>query len=640
MTWLAPLGFLGLISLIILIIIYIIKPNFQQKFVSSTYVWIKSLKYKKKKLPLNKLRNILLFLCQVAILTGAAAILAQPFMVYSGNVSEGDVILIIDASASMKTELNGQSRLKRAADAALAKAKEVMENGGKVSVILASEEAAYLVQQASKSQAADVYEAFDDLTKDEQGMSTYGTPDLDGAMKLAEQITAYSKEATVNLYTDTTYLNPGNVNVYKVNEAAEWNAAILDVRTTMVENYYRIEVDVASYGADVRMDLVCEIYDANDLGTTMEFQQEVYCSGDRVTTLVFGYVAEDMPESEKELIDKNLAVFSYEHIYIHLSEMDGLDWDNRYYLYGGKKPTLKVQYYSTMPNNFWTSALLVLQDIVKDRWTVEIHEVDKEAEPATEGFDLYIFEHFSPNMIPSDGVVIYSDPKNLPPEAGIRFGEVQSSQEEIFFAAGEAHPLMNMVNPSNISVTQFHPVVSADEYIPLAFIDQYPLILLKEDVDMRVLMMPFNIHYSNLSMIPAFPLLLGNVIDHYFPETVEKTVYEIGDTVKLNARADVLNVIGPNMELALQSFPAEITVTEPGTHTLSQVPLSGITVVESIFVKLSAAESNINLVESNLTNPYFYEDSDEVKVDLLFYFALAIVILLFLEWWLKSRDRI
>jgi hypothetical protein len=73
---------------------------------------------------------------------------------------------------------------------------------------------------------------------------------------------------------------------------------------------------------------------------------------------------------------------------------------------------------------------------------------------------------------------------------------------------------------------------------------------------------------------------------------------------------------------------------------LSQVPLSGITVVESIYVKLSAAESNINLVESNLTNPYFFDESDEVKVDLLFYFALAIVILLFLEWWLKSRDRI
>ena len=35
---LVPLGLLGLIGILILIIIYIIKPNYQQKFVSSTFV--------------------------------------------------------------------------------------------------------------------------------------------------------------------------------------------------------------------------------------------------------------------------------------------------------------------------------------------------------------------------------------------------------------------------------------------------------------------------------------------------------------------------------------------------------------------------------------------------------------------------
>ena len=51
MKLLAPLGLLGLIGIIILIIIYIIKPNYQSKFVSSTFVWKLSLKYKKKKIP-------------------------------------------------------------------------------------------------------------------------------------------------------------------------------------------------------------------------------------------------------------------------------------------------------------------------------------------------------------------------------------------------------------------------------------------------------------------------------------------------------------------------------------------------------------------------------------------------------------
>ena len=39
MSWLTPLGFLGLIGLIVLVIIYIIKPNYQQKVISTTFVW-------------------------------------------------------------------------------------------------------------------------------------------------------------------------------------------------------------------------------------------------------------------------------------------------------------------------------------------------------------------------------------------------------------------------------------------------------------------------------------------------------------------------------------------------------------------------------------------------------------------------
>ena len=80
MSWLTPLGFLGLAGLIALIIIYIIKPNYQLKIVSSTFVWRLSLKLRKKKIPVNKLRNILLFICQVLIITSMAFLLAQPFI--------------------------------------------------------------------------------------------------------------------------------------------------------------------------------------------------------------------------------------------------------------------------------------------------------------------------------------------------------------------------------------------------------------------------------------------------------------------------------------------------------------------------------------------------------------------------------
>lgn len=642
MTWLAPLGFLGLIGLIILIIIYIIKPNYQLKYISTTYVWKRSLKFKKKRLPLNKLRNILLFLCQVAIITGATCIIAQPFINVDNSKSEGDSIIIVDASASMHTEVTNQTRFARAVEAALEEANEALENGRKVTVILASDKAAFLVQQATQEQAQLVYDAFDKMSLEAETLWTFGEPDIEGAMNLAEQITSYAKNATVSLYTDMTYLNAGEVTVHNISDPAEWNAAILDVRSTIVENYYRIEIDVASYGADNRLDVMCEIFDANDLGAPLEIELEAYCSDDQVTTLVLGFIAEDMPESEKELITENLAVYSYDHIYVHLSAYDSLDCDNRFYLYGGKKPTLKVQYTSAMVNNYWASALMVLQDTLRDSWDMEITEVDLAMgqEPAMEGFDVYIFEHEMPKTVPVDGIVIYSNPNELPSDVGVRLGQVMTANGELFLSPGEEHPIMNKIDATKMSVTRFTSIGSYDSYIPLAVHQNHPLILLKEEADQKILLLPFSMHYSNLALIPNFPLLLHNTINYFFPVTIEDYKYEINDVVSMNARANELSVEGPNVDLKFETFPAEIIVTEPGTYTMTQTPISGEMVIENIYVKIPARESEINMEESVLKNPYFFEESDTADIDLLFYFALAVVALLFIEWWLKSRDQI
>ena len=41
--------------------------------------------------------------------------------------------------------------------------------------------------------------------------------------------------------------------------------------------------------------------------------------------------------------------------------------------------------------------------------------------------------------------------------------------------------------------------------------------------------------------------------------------------------------------------------------------------------------------EDTLTNPYYEPAEDPQDIDLVFYFALALVSLLFVEWWLQSR---
>ncbi|MBQ7391732.1 MAG: BatA domain-containing protein [Clostridia bacterium] len=94
MTWLAPIGFLGLIGIVLLIVIYIIKPNYEKKMVSSTYVWHLSLKYRKKRLPISRLNNILTFLCQFLILTICALLLAQPVIQHEKIGDENEKSLL------------------------------------------------------------------------------------------------------------------------------------------------------------------------------------------------------------------------------------------------------------------------------------------------------------------------------------------------------------------------------------------------------------------------------------------------------------------------------------------------------------------------------------------------------------------
>ena len=643
MSLLTPLGLLGLIGIIVLIIIYIIKPNFQNKFISSTFVWKLSLKYKKKKLPINKLRNILIFICQVLIITAATFILAQAFIDNSAEVESGDTIIVIDTSASMHSEIGGQSRFSRAVLKALEDAKASFENDNRVSVIIASAKAEYLIRQLSPDSADQLYTAFEELLSNPESVYTYGEPDIAGAMALAEQITEFTENVSVTLYTDMTYYETDKVTVCNVNDIGEWNAAILDVRATLVENYYRIEIDVASYGKDAEIRLLCQIKNFNESDTNFEIETVASCTGDEITTIVFAAKNDQLSESEKDLITEELKLFSYEQISVRLFEEDSLSYDNKFYLYGGQKPTLKILYSSPLPNNYFTAALLIAQDALSDSWNVELDEVALKQGDAiiVEGYDLYIYEHTMPKTMPSDGVVLCVNPSSMPVSTGIKLSNsIKSSGGEIFLSPDETHEIMNNIDASKISVTLFTNVASYDDFTTLMKIEQYPLLLLKDEPYTKVMVIPFSLHYSNLAMLPEFPLMMMNTLNYFFPTTVRDTVYEVGDKIEIDSRSEELEIAAPDKTYEVNSFPTELDATLPGTYVLTQRPMSGIPTIESIYVKVPSAESDINHIEAELINPYFYEDEGALDVDLLFYLALAMVALLFFEWWLKSREQI
>lgn len=635
MSLLTPLGLLGLIGLVVLIIIYIIKPIFQNKIISSTYVWKLSLRYRKKKIPVSKLRNILLFICQVLIITAITAILAQPFISDDNAKTGKDTVIIVDASVSMTATTSGSSRLERTFNYVSQKAAEIFDENedNRVSIIMATDKPYFVVQDINYENANAITSALNDLRYEKNGKAyTYGTPDIPGAVKLAEQITAYSAGSSLLLYTDTEYIDHDEIEVIDVSDPSDWNAAILDVRAKNVENYYTFEVDVACYGVDKDIDVHVSFYGVNYEQSNLNYTVTARCTSDEVQTLVF---------STDKSATQQTSIYQYNYVHVSLSESDSLDNDNSFYLYGGKRPVLSVQYHSTLPNNFYASALFVLRDQLGGYWDVEIDEVKKDENYKTEGYDIYIFEHMVPSTIPTDGIVILSDPQNLPSNLGIQLGQTFKTNKGTAapLSLGEAHPVSKNLNAEDILVTKYTEISNYDEYTPILYCGERPVALVRDNEDSKLVVMTFSMNYSNLALLPDFPLLMFNMINHFTPKTFEGFVFDINDSVSLNARGEVLNVSGPTTNLQCDRFPHNLTVETPGVYTATQELLSGETVVESFYVRIPDTESNINLVVDTIESPYFYVESNDGSTDLLLYLAMALVALLFIEWWLKSREQ-
>ncbi len=107
---------LGLIP--ILILIHALKPKPKQVEVSNLFLWQAVLKERSRNLSFERLRRNLPLLLQIVLVILAALALANPTWVYSVS-RPGNMILVVDTSASMKTNTESGTRFERAIEKAL-----------------------------------------------------------------------------------------------------------------------------------------------------------------------------------------------------------------------------------------------------------------------------------------------------------------------------------------------------------------------------------------------------------------------------------------------------------------------------------------------------------------------------------------
>lgn len=649
MSLLLPLGLLGLISLAVLLLIYILKPNYQQKLISSTYIWKLSLKYKRKRVPISKLRNLLIILCQIIILTMAAIILSDPANVTKYPTDYNEKIVVIDASASMLAESDGETRFARAKTQAAEIAQAAFDKNSAVTVIIAGREATYVAQRAVKQDESGVLEQIKALE------CTYGKADMTGAFALAEETLEFNSDSEVILLTGTDYVAANKrVKVNNVGKEGEWNAAILDVTAELENGFYTITVEVASYGADKALDVLCEISGANGTtGVTTLPIADLYCSDDETFKVVYTTDPDRVwgDNATPVVLSDDRRIYSYDQIYIHIDEPDNYIYDNEYYLFGGNKPTVKMAYCSDNPNNFLGTVLLQTVGTMRDRWNIEVKEFDNSFPDfdSEEGkFDLYIFEHVMPNKLPTDGIVFMVDPDKA---AGAGFTITRNdvhipnwSGDGAALAAGKEHPIMNFIDASAFRVTSYTQIDENsldDGYEVLMYYEGNPVFFIKDEPDTKIAVMSIDFKMSNMSISMYFPMMLYNFFDYWLPAAFDDDVYNIYDSVKLNARGEELTVIDPDdNEKVFDTFPSELTVDGFGTYMVSQQLMNGVTLTEQFYARIDSSQSNIYRKDDVMLDPTVEDKPDRTYEFLVIYFAAVMVAVLLLEWWLQSRSGI
>ena len=134
------------------------------------------------------------------------------------------------------------------------------------------------------------------------------------------------------------------------------------------------------------------------------------------------------------------------------------------------------------------------------------------------------------------------------------------------------------------------------------------------------------------------------MFNYFLPTTMESDSFEIGETVDLTARGTELSVQGYNTDITFEGKTGQMVATAPGSYTVTQKPIGynadeDELIIENFFVNIPNSESNITKQVDQIP-PASVEVVVEIEYqDLLFYFAIALVSLLFVEWILSSKKN-
>ena len=206
------------------------------------------------------------------------------------------------------------------------------------------------------------------------------------------------------------------------------------------------------------------------------------------------------------------------------------------------------------------------------------------------------------------------------------------------------HPVLDNMSPEELTVSSYFKFILDDNYEPLLAVadeieGEIPMLALRNDDIMKIALWSFNLHYSNLAVKIDFPILVYNMFSYFFPTMVSGNAFNVNEEVQINSMSDTLEILGYDYYQKLDTFPATFVTSVPGTYTFKQVNFVGVEFREQIYVRMPKEESDIFKKGVALRDLDLMYNKEEFFEDLLFYIAIGLVSVAFIEWWLRNHKN-
>ena len=392
MKFVYPAGLWALAGVLVVAGVYLFRRKYEEKPVSSVYLWKLAQNFSKRNSPIQRLKRALVAALQLLSVAAACLMIAQPLIPVPG--AQVHYAAIVDASASMQiADGQGVSRFQRAL-AALEQDVARLPWGSSVSVVVAGDQAQILADHLPKSQ---VGAALD------QARCGLGQGSLEEALALCRDLVRGEDQAC--LYTDRDYAQTVNIQARNMSGQQEWNLSVLSLEAADASQGFTAQVVSGGKDAVVSFDLFV------DGVLQPASMMDIYAGGEKLADLTV-----HCPKDQVVTLSLTARqVSGYAQVRLVANVEDGLAADNQYQLFSAPEGTVSTLLVSQTPF-FLSSALSAFPQ-------VDLQTAASPQDIQAEGYDLYIFEGCLPESLPQDGALWLINPPATVEEIGLVLGE-------------------------------------------------------------------------------------------------------------------------------------------------------------------------------------------------------------------------